>query len=383
MTTCRSIPSAAPPFAAASTIPITTPLCHMMRVKFFCDGIESSSFAGWRRQLPDAAPVLGGCEFVFDPQSLDYDWLVVYDRFPRVNGERFSKWREPLACPPEQTIFVTVEPSSIKFYEPGFLNQFGHVLTGHEPWSISHPGVIRSQPGLKWFYGDAGATRKSLDTMLAEQAPVKTRDLATVCSSKKQKHTLHSRRFEFTQRLKDALPGLDVFGHGVRPMADKAEAVDPYRYHIAIENHRCDHHWTEKVSDAFLGWALPIYCGCPNLSEYFPPESFIQIDIDNFEAALQTVHDAIASNQYEKRLEAIRAARERVLTRYNLFAVIDQIVNGGTAPEPHHPPGGVLLSRHALRSESLRNQLSFACQTVRRKWRGRFALASPPRPTTP
>jgi hypothetical protein len=351
-------------------------LGEMKRVKFLCDGIQTTAWRSWRRQLPDASPVVGGCEFVFDADSRDYDWLVVYDRFPRVAGERTSKWHELLACPPEQTVFITVEPSSIKFYEPEFLRQFGHVLTGHEPWSIDQPGVIRSQPALRWFYGEGGAQTKTLDRMLAEAPPVKTRDLATVCSSKQQRHTLHKRRFDFTQRLKRALPDLDVFGHGVRPLADKAEAVDPYRYHIAIENHRCDHHWTEKVSDAFLGWALPIYCGCGNLSAYFPEESFIQIDIDDFDAALQTVQEAIASNQYEKRLDAIRAARELVLTRYNLFAVIDGIIHGGSAPEPHHPAGGVLLSRHALRSQSLRNQLSFAYQTVRRKWRGRFAEAS-------
>ena len=47
----------------------------------------------------------------------------------------------------------------------------------------------------------------------------------------------------------DELPELDIFGHGVNPMNDKAEALDPYRFHIAVENHVYDHHLTEK------GWA--------------------------------------------------------------------------------------------------------------------------------
>lgn len=344
----------------------------MQRVKFFCTGIQTTALPGWRRQLPDADPVMGESEFVFDVNSRDYDWLVVYDRFPSLAGERFSMWEEKLACAPENTIFITVEPSSIKFYEPSFLRQFGHVLTGHEEWSINQPGVIRSQPGLKWFYGEGGSHIKTWDEMLAEQRPDKCKNLATVCSNKKQKHTLHHKRYEFTQKLKRAMPELDVYGHGVRPMADKAEAVDPYRYHLAIENHRCAHHWTEKVSDAFLGWSLPIYCGCSNLGEYFPKESFVEIDIDRFEDAVEIIRSIIEGGEYEKRLDAIAEARNRVLSRYNLFAVIDEIIHGENTPEPNHLSCDIMLSRHALRAKSLKNQISFGFETLRRKVRGRF-----------
>jgi hypothetical protein len=343
----------------------------MKRIKFLCDGIQSSALAGWRRQLPDAAPVLGGCEFVFDAHDRDYDWLAVYDRFPSVAGERFSLWREELACPAENTVFITVEPSSIKSYERAFLRQFGHVLTGHEPWSIDQPGVIRSQPGLKWFYGDGGASVKTLDEMLAEAPPEKSLDFSTVCSSKRQKHTLHRKRYDFTQRLKEEFPAMEIFGHGVRPMKDKAEALDPYRYHLAIENHRCAHHWTEKVSDAFLGWALPFYYGCTNLGEYFPEDSFIEIDLDDFDGSVSVIRAAIANREYEKRLEAIAEARRRVLTQYNLFAVLAGLAAGSCRPGPNHPASGVILSRHALRRSSPVHALSYALQSVRRKWRFR------------
>lgn len=343
----------------------------MKRIKFLSNGIESSAIASWRRQLPDRAQVIGDCEFILDAQARDYDWLAVYDRFPSAEGERFSMWREELACPPENTVFITVEPSSIKSYEPAFLNQFGHVLTGHEPWSIRHPGIIRSQPGLRWFYGAAGDGFKSLDEMLAEPQPVKTRDISTVCSNKQHKHTLHQKRYHFSQRLKTAMPELEIYGRGVRDMKDKAEAIDPYRYHIAIENHRCDHHWTEKVSDVFLGWSLPIYCGCTNLADYFPRESFIEIDIDDFDGALRTIRAAIHSNEYEKRIDAIIEARSRVLKDYNLFSVLARIADGTNRPEPHHPDSRVILSRHALRKSGIMNLLTYAAQSLQRKWRFR------------
>lgn len=343
----------------------------MKRIKFFSDGIAGPARPGWRRQLPDTVPVLDGCEFIFDPECRDYDWLAVYDRFPSLGGERFSMWRESLACAPENTLFITVEPSSIKSYEAAFLRQFGHVLTGHEPWSIDQPGVIRSQPALKWFYGDGGQAMKSLDSMRLEQPPDKSLDLSTVCSSKKQKHTLHRKRYDFTQRLKAELPGLDIFGHGVRPMKDKAEALDPYRYHIAIENHRSAHHWTEKISDAFLGWTLPFYYGCTNLADYFPEGSFIEIDIDDFDKTLATIRETIAANSYEKRIELIAEARRLVLERYNLFAVLARLANGDGRPEPNHPKSNVILSRHALRKSSPLHAASYGLQALRRKWRFR------------
>lgn len=338
----------------------------MTRVKFLSNSTQQASVAAWRRQLPDGAPVWGDCEFIFDPHAREYDWLAVYDRFPSVSGERFSMWCEQLACPPENTVFITVEPSSIKSYEPAFLNQFGHILTGHEAWSIDHPGTIRSQPALKWFYGNGGDTLKLFDAMIAEKPPHKTREISTVCSSKRQKHTLHRKRYDFTHKIHTAMPQLDVFGHGVRPMRDKAEALDPYRYHIAIENHRCEHHWTEKVSDAFLGWTLPFYYGCTNLKDYFPEESFIEIDIEDVNGALSMIRNAISGGEYEKRLAAITEARNLVLNRYNLFAVLADIVGGESRVQPHHPQSRIIQSRHALRKSSFRNTLSSTIQHLRR-----------------
>lgn len=343
----------------------------MIKIKFLSNSTEPKSIANWRRQLPDKSPIIGNCEFIFDIHARDYDWLAVYDRFPSVSGERFSLWSEELACPAANTVFITVEPSSIKYYEPVFLNQFGHVLTGHEKWSIDHPGVIRSQPALRWFYGCGDEKVKTLDQMLAEQPIPKTQLISTVCSTKQQKHTLHQKRYDFTQKLKASIPELDVFGRGVRSMKDKAEAIDPYRYHIAIENHRCDHHWTEKVADVFLGWGLPIYYGCTNLKDYFPEESFVEIDINDLDGSVQTIRRLMDGNEYEKRLPAISRARDLVLNRYNLFAVLADLAEETTQPIHDHCQSATIHSRHALRKSSLRNTIAYSLQTLKRKWQRR------------
>lgn len=312
-----------------------------IRIKFLARGGDYP----WTRQLPDGGTVWGRCRFLFDCGERDYDWLVVYDELPARVGERFSTAEEVLACPREQTLLVTTEPSSIRIYGTGYLRQYGHVITSQEPALIRHPGAIFTQPGLRWFYGVGGARPKTYDAIRRDGIPAKTRLFSTVCSSKRQRHTLHNLRYDFTQRLRRDFPALEVFGHGVRAMVDKAEALDPYRYHLAIENHIAPHHLTEKLTDAFLGGALPFYAGCPNAAEYFPADSFIPIDLRDYPRALARIRQAIENNEYEQRLPAIGEAQRRVLDEHNLFALLARTIEARGMGK--RIAGGRILSRRA------------------------------------
>lgn len=297
----------------------------------------------WIRQFPGRQPYWGKCEFIFDPAVEAYDWLVVY------NDLNHARLEERLPCPRSHTLLVTSEPSSIKCYGRAFTAQFGYVVTSQEPWALPHPGRIYSQPALQWFYGRNSEVCRDYDQMMAAPPLDKTRNIATVCSSKRQKHTLHNRRFEFVQQMRELLPDLDVYGHGVRPMHDKAESLDHYRYHIAIENHVGLHHWTEKLADPFLGVALPFYSGCPNASDYFPAESFIPINIDDPVATADTIRRSIEADEYLKRLPAILEARRLVLEKYNLFAVLSHEIEARYDSEAVHVLGESIFSRRELR----------------------------------
>ena len=157
--------------------------------------------------------------------------------------------------------------------------------------------------------------------------PVKTGLISTVCSSKQQAHTLHARRYNFTQRLQSELPELEIFGHGVRFIEKKSEALDPYKFHLIVENHIAPHLWTEKLADAFLGYTVPIYCGCPNIFDYFPEDSIIRIDINDVDSSLKTIWEVLTTpGEYERRLGAIKEARRRVIEEYNLPAMLSRII---------------------------------------------------------
>lgn len=299
---------------------------HPIIVKFVTKGPAQPNQNIWLRQFPGLSGIWGDCRFIFDPDANRYDWLVVYDDMPCLENERFSNRRETLACPQENTLLITTEPVTVKTYSTRFLAQFGHVLTSQEPSFIHHPSACFSQAGLHWFYGIGKSHYKTYDEMKAALPPEKMKSISTVCSSKRQKHTLHNLRYEFTLKLKAAHPEMEQFGHGVQLIDDKAQALDQFKYHLSIENHICRHHWTEKLADSFLGFCLPFYCGCPNASDYFPEESFIPVDLFDFEKSLDTIRTAMDGNEYEKRFSAMIEARRLVLDEYNLFAVLSKMI---------------------------------------------------------
>lgn len=298
---------------------------------------------GWLRQFPGGVARWGKCEFLVDPESKDFDWIVVYNDLPVKLSE------EILPCPQEKTVLVTTEPSTIKAYGNRFVAQFGVVLTSQAEWALPHCNRIYSQPALQWLYGVGGDRLVGYDEMVANPPTQKNRMIATVCSTKQQTHTLHQKRYNFTQELKKRIPELDIYGHGVRPMADKAESLDPYRYHVAIENFIGLHHWTEKLADPFLGVTLPFYCGCPNASDYFPDESFIPIDINDVDGASEIIRKAMRDGEFEKRLPHILEARRRVLEEYNIFAVLAKLIEERSTDMKPSSSGGVILSRRELR----------------------------------
>lgn len=346
-----------------------------LRIKLLGKSRPGRDGEGWHRRFPGGRPghtVWGNCEFILERDCRDYDWLVVYDDLPSVAGERHTRWEEPLACPRANTLLITTEPSTIKIYGSRFLSQFGWVLTSQEPWAVGHhPGAIHCQPGLVWFYADSDP-RGTYDTIRRHVPLAKTGEVSAVCSTKQQRHTLHRRRFEFVMGLKQRVPEMELFGRGIRFVADKADALDPFKYHVAIENFFGPHHWTEKLADPFLGACMPVYHGCPNAEDYFPPESFLRIDLADVDLAAETIRRAIRDRLYETHLSAILESRRRVVEEYAPVAQIARLVNERHREDAVAGPGESILSRHLLRGRSWGNALGFAAEKATAALRHRF-----------
>lgn len=305
---------------------------------------------------------IDGCRFIMDATCREYDWLVVFDDFPRKDMGSIIREAEPLACPREKTILVTQEPPSIKIYPQCYTRQYGYVLTTHLPQHLPHPHHRIGRGCVLWM------ADYTLEEAFSAPDYPKSKVLSTVCSAKQMKHTEHYHRYRLTRYIADHMPELDWYGRGVRPLNKKYEALNDYKYHIAVENYVRDYHWTDKISDPLLGLCLTFYAGDPKLGEVLPPESFIPIPLEDPEKALEIIRTAIANNEYEKRLPAIREARRRILEQYNFFRQVTATIHAheeaearGIIPRAEKRPF-TLLGRHAMRRRGF-NALAEAWET--------------------
>ncbi len=276
----------------------------------------SASFAEkcFARQTINASGIWDDCQFLFEPDGKPIDAWVVYDNLSKVVRQE---------CPPANTLLVTGEPSSIRCYRSRFTSQFGHIWTSHQ--AIQHPNKLLQHEAQHWHFGlypsSVFPKQLNFEDLVELPCPTKKKLLSVICSSKSITED-HRQRLHFVERLKQSFGNqLDVFGRGIRDVADKAEAILPYQYHVVLENDHSDFFITEKLPDAFLGWSLPFYSGGKSANRLLPQDSFIAIDMYQPEAAISIIRKTIESNTFQRRREQIRQARQAVLWHLNFFAM--------------------------------------------------------------
>lgn len=272
------------------------------------------------RQSPGSKGIWGDCCFFINEEIEECDCWVVYGGL--------SKFEEVI-CPPENTIFIALEPSTIKEYNPKFLKQFGKIISCDR--RIEHRNVKYNQQsqlwhiGRRWKDGKIISLSKGFDELQA-QSNFKKEKLISVIVSKKNFTEGHRKRLKFIEKLRDHFgTNIDVFGRGINDIEDKWDAIEPYKYHIVLENSNIPDYWTEKLSDALLAGSYPFYYGCPNISDYFPKNSLTKIDIEDIENSVSIIENTIKYKKYEKSIEDISKARKLVLNKYNLFPMISEI----------------------------------------------------------
>ena len=82
----------------------------------------------------------------------------------------------------------------------------------------------------------------------------------------------------------------DTENDGVLPNDDKLN-IFKSKFSIIIENSQETNYFSEKLIDCLLTKTIPIYWGCPNITEYFDKDGFIFIENENdFLSQLNTIN---------------------------------------------------------------------------------------------
>lgn len=251
-------------------------------------------------------------QFYFKNDQKTYDFVIVFNGVQQV---------EKVNCSKGGLIFITGESKSIKQYNQKFLNQFDHIVTCQE--QINHNHKILTHHGYPWH------VEQNYTHLKAIQSVEKTDDIILI-SSNKGFNKGHIDRLKFSYKCKaEFKDAIDFYGRGIKSFSNKWNLISKYYFSLAIENDSVKNYFTEKLVDSFLSLSLPIYHGCPNLDDFFPKESYLPININNFKESKEVINYVLNNKEkiYKQRFDALLEAKRRVLEEHQLFPMIEKILN--------------------------------------------------------
>ena len=197
-------------------------------------------------------------------------------------------------------------------------------------WNRRYPNFVLSQTCLPWHLN------KSYDNLKSLPPGPKKNNISAIVSNM-QTLPFQKKRLAFLKNLESNSDfQFSWYGKGIKYIEQKFDGLYPYRYSFALENTSNDHYWTEKIADCFLAWTIPIYAGCKNISDYFPENSFIPIDLDDFKGTKAKLRYLSQSNYWEENLIALQKARTLVLDEYQLFPFLSNLIQKDPNKEERH-----------------------------------------------
>jgi hypothetical protein len=209
---------------------------------------------------------------------------------------------------PKKTIYIKREPNFIQPDPPGLSNA---VL-----WKDSHCGIT-------WWIN------KNYDELKELQYSEKRKQVSCIVSTK------HAHRLSFVKKMMKDNNGIDLYGRG-HQIYDyqnnykgaleydrncKFLGLEPYKYSIVLENSQEKNYWTEKLADAFLSWCMPIYWGCPNLNDFFEPQSYKTISL-NDPNPIKTIQEIVSTPLSKNEIQFIANSRNKILDNYNIWEIV-------------------------------------------------------------
>jgi len=264
----------------------------------------------YTNHFPALNPVWENCHFEINNEAIeDCDVWVIHESLTK---------SETVTCAPENVVLViSEEKQQVNHYSPDYLKQFGLVITSRD--DIQHSNVLRTFNFNPW------RVQKTYDQIInANQS--KTEDFSVIVSNNVSTAG-HLKRYAFANRLKGHFKDRMMwFGKGENAIEDKWDGLYHHRYSLAMENCSVPYYFTEKIMDCFCASTMPVYWGCTNIFDFFPKESIILIDADDYKGSIETIEKAMADRLFEKNYNSILKAKDLTLNKYQFIPAITDII---------------------------------------------------------
>lgn len=181
-----------------------------------------------------------------------------------------------------------------------FHRRFFRVLTGDSILLASCPNAA--------FFPVAGSWVEDWD-----QIDLTKTAMCSLIASEKTRQAGHKLRHSLVRWCRDTGQPVEILGRGYKPFAAKSSGLAPYRFSVVIENVREQNYFSEKLVDALLCRTVPIYWGCPNITDFFDPGSMI---LCQSEAEIRQAITRTSDADYTARLPALNRARDTAAQNY-------------------------------------------------------------------
>jgi len=255
-----------------------------------------------KRQTPDLS--MRWKDFIFTEESVDEcDYLVILD-YPKND---FS-----IKVNKDNILHLSLEPSNEISKYRQYANKKVKIV--YNQFDTNKKNIL-SHGALPWHID------KDYDFLKKLKFEELTKEDKIVWVTSNQSSSKgHAARMNYLNKIKE-LPFVHLYGRGINPIESKWEVLKNSKYAIAYENFQNDYYWTEKIVDCYLSYSMPIYFGCNLIDNFFPKNSYIQLDPKDKHSDL-FLKEIVNSTKWEENLEEIKIARQLILDQYQLFPFI-------------------------------------------------------------
>ncbi|GIV44033.1 MAG: hypothetical protein KatS3mg035_1156 [Bacteroidia bacterium] len=203
----------------------------------------------------------------------------------------------------EVKIFVQIEPNEIMGLNNHIIdlannNKIDFIFTYEPQVLYSTNKAVLFEYGTKWIHIDKYEFKEkefSISTVCGHKTITKNHQLRQKIWYK-QNRIINPKKFFLSK-----FGGVENFGNNPI-LGDEKEPLFDSMFHICIENVSKENFFTEKLIDCLLCKTIPIYVGCPNISNYFNMNGFF---IANSAEEAIDICNNLKPDDYYSRKEAV------------------------------------------------------------------------------
>lgn len=227
-------------------------------------------------------------------------------------------------------IFIQVEPNIMT-------NDEMYLIQNHSKYNIIityNKNVLNNCPNAKFYvYGTTWIPR---DYYVNIDISKKEFKISTFAGSKllhdapghKLRQILHNNQHLFLEfpitffRSYVQQPHLIDYGDNPFIKDSKIELFETFQFSIIIENSQQINYFTEKLVDCLITKTIPIYWGCPNISDFFNTDGWIILDSDSIDKITYKLNK-LTPDHYYKYLDNIEQNYLKAIEYSDLYVNIN------------------------------------------------------------